>query len=459
MIEFNKRTNTLEQTQYKYLLQDVSGPNLYRDIFNYDEIPKCTFNHRKVPMFPAEKIWITDTTFRDGQQSREPYTVDQVLHLFDLLHRLSGPKGVIKQCEFFLYSDRDKEAVYKCQERGYQFPEVTSWIRATKNDFQLAKDMGLKESGILVSCSDYHIFKKLNMTRKQALEHYMGIIKSAIEVGIKPRCHFEDITRADFYGFVVPFALELKKLMEDSNVPIKIRACDTLGYGVAYPGAALPRSVPGIIYGFRHHAGFPSELIEWHGHNDFYKAVSNSAAAWLYGASSVNCSLLGIGERTGNTPLEAMVIEYAQLRGTTDGMDTTVITEIAEYYEKELGYQIPPRTPFVGRHFNVTQAGIHADGLLKNEEIYNIFDTTKLLNRPVGVAINQTSGLAGIAHWINSYFGLEGSKRIDKKDERVVKIKEWIDEQYKTGRVTAIGDTELEGLIRENAPEIFDLVL
>ena len=81
------------------------------------------------------------------------------------------------------------------------------------------------------------------------------------------------------------------------------------------------------------HAGVPSELIEFHGHNDFYKAVSNATTAWLYGACGVNCSLFGIGERTGNTPLEAMVFEYAQLRGSLDGMDTTVITELAEYYE------------------------------------------------------------------------------------------------------------------------------
>ena len=348
--------------------------------------------------------------------------------------------------------------MYKCLERGYKYPEVTSWIRATKSDFQLAKDMGVRESGILVSCSDYHIFKKLNMTRKQALDHYLSIIKSAIEVGIKPRCHFEDITRADFYGFVVPFALELRRLSEDSGVPIKIRACDTMGYGVPYPGVALPRSVPGIIYGLRHYAGFPSELIEWHGHNDFYKAVANSTCAWLYGASAVNCSLLGIGERTGNTPLEAMVIEYAQIRGTTDGMDTTVITEIAEYYEKVLGYEIPARTPFVGRSFNVTQAGIHADGLLKDEEIYNIFNTEKLLNRPVGVAINQTSGTAGIAHWINSFFKLTGDKRIDKRDEKVIRIKEWVDEQYKNGRVTSISDRELERVVRKLAPELYDMV-
>lgn len=409
-------------------------------------------------MFPADELWITDTTFRDGQQSREPYTVEQIVELYKMLHRLGGPRGLIRQCEFFLYSDRDKEAVYKCQELGYEYPEVTSWIRATKSDFQLAKDMGVRESGILVSCSDYHIFKKLNMTRKQALDHYLSIIKSAIEVGIKPRCHFEDITRADFYGFVVPFALELRRLSEDSGVPIKIRACDTMGYGVPYPGVALPRSVPGIIYGLRHYAGFPSELIEWHGHNDFYKAVANSTCAWLYGASAVNCSLLGIGERTGNTPLEAMVIEYAQIRGTTDGMDTTVITEIAEYYEKVLGYEIPARTPFVGRSFNVTQAGIHADGLLKDEEIYNIFNTEKLLNRPVGVAINQTSGTAGIAHWINSFFKLTGDKRIDKRDEKVIRIKEWVDEQYKNGRVTSISDRELERVVRKLAPELYDMV-
>ena len=83
-----------------------------------------------------------------------------------------------------------------------------------------------------------------------------------------------------------------------------------------------------------------------------YSSISfnNSTTAWLYGASGVNCSLFGIGERTGNTPLEAMVFEYAQLKGTLDGMDTTVITELAEYFEKELGYVQPSRTPFVGKN-------------------------------------------------------------------------------------------------------------
>lgn len=444
MFEFNKRTNLLESTAQTFPLQDVRDPNLYRDFFNYEEIPKVVFNFRVVPLNMPDEIWITDTTFRDGQQSRQPYTVEQIAHLYRLLAQLGGPKGLIRSSEFFVYTRKDQEAVAKCMDMGLPFPQITSWIRASKKDFQLVKDIGVEETGILVSCSDYHIFQKMHMTRHQAMDHYMAVVRECIETGIRPRCHFEDITRADFYGFVLPFASHLMDLMQDTGVPIKIRACDTLGYGITYPGAVLPRSVNGIMYGLNKHAGVPHELLEWHGHNDFYRAVNNATYAWLYGASGVNCSLLGIGERTGNTPLEAMVMEYAQLKGTLDGMDTRVITEIAHYYEHDLGYHIPPMTPFIGKNFNVTRAGIHADGLLKNEEIYNIFDTDKLLDRPVQIAISNTSGTSGIAHWINSYFGLSGSAAMDKKHPVVEEVYNWVNEQYNEGRVTMITDEELE---------------
>ena len=447
MIVNNKRTNLLEEKIYNYGLQDVDNPQLYRNIFDYENVPKIIFNNRHVPMDMPENIWITDTTFRDGQQSTSPFTVEQIVELFKLMSRLGGKKGIIRQSEFFLYSEKDRKAARACMDLGLEFPEVTSWIRANKNDFNLVKEMGIKETGILVSCSDYHIFKKMNLTRAQAMDKYLGAVKDALSAGVKPRCHFEDITRADFYGFVVPFATELMELMKESGIPIKIRACDTMGFGVNFVGAALPRSVPGIIYGLRHYAEVPSELLEWHGHNDFNKVVSNASTAWLYGCSVVNCSLLGIGERTGNCPLEAMAIEYASLKGTQDGMDYTAITDIANYFEREIGYVIPPRTPFVGKNFNVTRAGIHADGLLKNEEIYNIFDTEKFLNRPVLCAISNTSGLAGIAHWINTYYKLRGENQLDKTCELVHEVKKWVDDEYASGRVTVLTDEEIVACI------------
>lgn len=456
-VSMNYSNNLLEIEEHMYILDDVEKPNVFRNMFPYSEIPKIPFNDRIVPHNMPKDIWITDTTFRDGQQSRAPYTTDQIVTIYDFLHRLGGPNGMVRASEFFLYSKKDREAVYKCMERGYKFPEITSWIRASKDDFKLVKEIGMKETGILVSCSDYHIFMKMKMTRREAMEHYLSVVRDCLDEGISVRCHLEDITRADIYGYVVPFCLELMKLMEEYKIPIKVRACDTMGYGVNYPGAVIPRSVQGIIYALHKHAGVPHELIEWHGHNDFYKAVSNSTTAWIYGCSGINTSLFGIGERTGNTPLEAMVFEYAQLKGHLNGMDTTVITEIAEYYEREIGYKIPPRTPFVGKNFNVTRAGIHADGLLKNEEIYNIFDTEKFLNRPVLCAVSNTSGLAGIAHWINSYFKLSGNDIVDKNSELVKRVKIWVDKQYDEGRVTVLTDDELIQVIKDVKNEISDL--
>lgn len=452
-VYMNSHNNLLQLEEHMYPLVDVDTPNVFRNLFPYDQVPKIAFNDRIVPHNMPDNIWITDTTFRDGQQSRAPYTTEQIVTMYDYLHKLGGPNGIVRQSEFFLYSKKDRDAVYKCLERGYQFPEVTSWIRASKKDFELVKDIGLRETGILVSCSDYHIFYKMKMTRREVMNHYLSVVRECLETGVAPRCHLEDITRSDIYGFVIPFCNELMKLGEEYNIPVKIRACDTMGYGVNFAGAVIPRSVQGIIYGLKTHAGVPSEMLEWHGHNDFYKAVSNSTTAWLYGASGVNCSLFGVGERTGNTPLEAMVFEYAQLKGTLDGMDTTVITELAEYYEKEIGYRVPSRTPFVGRNFNVTRAGIHADGLLKNEEIYNIFDTDKFLNRPVLVAVSNTSGLAGIAHWINTYFKLPDERKVDKSSPVVGKVKEWVDQEYETGRVTVITDEELLVIIKEACEE------
>ena len=455
MLEISEKSNLLEQKSYKYSLQDVAEPNLWRDVYPYTEVPRIAFNHRRVPLGMPKDIWITDTSFRDGQQSVEPYTVKQIVDLYKLMSKLGGPYGIIRQTEFFVYSEKDKEALSQCQDLGLKFPQITTWIRASKEDFKLVRDLGVKETGILVSCSDYHIFKKMKMSRSECMNYYLATVAEAFEAGVMPRCHLEDITRADFYGFVVPFVNELMKMSEDAGIPVKIRACDTMGYGVPYTEVALPRSVPGIIYGLQHYSDVPSEMLEWHGHNDFYKAVANASTAWMYGASAVNCSLLGIGERTGNIPLEAMVFEYASLRGSLDGMDPTVITEIADYFHYEMGYDIPVMTPFVGRNFNVTRAGIHADGLLKDQEIYNIFDTEKLLGKKPSVLIGKASGLAGIAYWINENYRLAPSEQVSKKSPLVIALKEWIDKEYADGRQTTLSNAELEEKIEALSGGVF----
>lgn len=431
-------------------------PELYRDVFPYTHVSRIEFDDTFLVPRPADPMFITDTTFRDGQQARPPYTVKQIARIYDLLHKLGGKSGLIQASEFFMYSPKDRKAIEVCRSRGYRFPRVTGWIRANMDDLKIAHDMEFDEVGLLTSMSDYHIFLKLGKTREQAMNDYLKVVTKALEWGIVPRCHFEDVTRADIYGFCLPFARKLMELSHEASMPIKIRLCDTMGYGVPFPGAALPRSVQRIVRAFTDEAGVPGAWLEWHGHNDFHKVLVNGVTAWLYGCGGVNGTLMGFGERTGNAPLEALVIDYISLTGNDEAADPTVITEIAQYFEKELDYRIPDNYPFAGKDFNATSAGIHVDGLAKNEEIYNIFDTKHLLGRPVPIIITDKTGRAGVAYWINVNLKLPEGKQICKKHPAVGKIYEAIVAIYDTGRTTHLSHDEMAALVQRYMPELFE---
>lgn len=450
----------------KYELQNPAEPNLMEEIFDYDMVPKITFDGPIIEVIDGEEvrfdpedirkrdIVITDTTFRDGQQARRPYSVEQCVNLFKLLSRISGPNGVIRQSEFFLYSAKDREVVEKCRDLGLEFPEITGWIRAVKGDFKLVAKIGLKETGMLTSSSDYHIYNKLKMDREKAFRKYIEVVEAAIEAEVRPRCHLEDVTRADFAGFVMPFVQKLAEIAEQAPEELKpkVRLCDTMGFGITYPGAALPRSVPKLVYKMINEGGIPPERLEWHGHNDFHKAHINASTGWLYGCNAANATLMGFGERTGNPPLEGAVIEYIGLKGDLCGIDTMAITEIAEYLRTECHMNIPKNYPIVGQKFNATSAGIHAGGLSSDERIYNIFNTGKLLGRPPAITINDKSGIDGVAMWVNNFLGLTGDDRIGKI--KMAKIGRWVVDQYdKQGRITSISDEEMAEQVKIHFPE------
>jgi isopropylmalate/homocitrate/citramalate synthase len=452
-----------------YPLIDAIEPNLLEETFDYRLPPLIRFDGPVVEYIdghPVEfdpqslktrDIVITDTTFRDGQQARPPYSVEQMVHIYDLLSKLGGPNGVVRQTEFFLYTKNDRETLDRCRALGHRYPECTGWIRAVPGDFRLVRQAGLKESGMLTSASDYHIFHKLKFkSRRACIDAYCQVVDAAFEAGVRPRCHMEDITRADVEGFILPFAERLMRMSEQvpEDKTAKIRLCDTMGFGLSFPGVALPRSIPKLVYKLNREVGVPGDRLEWHGHNDFHKVHVNGAAAWLYGCDAVNTTLFGYGERTGNPPLEGAIMEYIALKGDLCGVQTEVITELAEYM-RSIGFPIPENYPFVGKYFNTTRAGIHAGGLRSDERIYNIFDTTALLGRPPRVALTDKSGSDGVALWVNEFFGLEGPERLSVI--KVHKVARWVHDQYEEhGRMTAISDQELEQKVRELMPEYWE---
>jgi len=464
MLEIMKANN-----KKPFALVDRTDPNLLEETFDYGLPPLVRFDgpivesiDGKLVTFDPQtlktrELVITDTTFRDGQQARPPYTIEQMVHIYDLLSKLSGPNGVIRQTEFFLYTKNDRETLDRCRSLGHRYPECTGWIRAnTMDDFRLVQEMRLAETGMLTSCSDYHIFNKLKFkSRQECMDRYCQVVDAAFEAGIRPRCHLEDITRADVEGFVLPFVDRLMRMSEQvpAHLSAKIRLCDTMGFGLSYPGVELPRSIPKLIYKLNQEVGVPSDRLEWHGHNAFHKVHINGVTAWLYGCDALNSTLFGFGERTGNPPLEAAVLEYIAIRGDMCDVRTETITELADYM-RSIGMPIPDNYPFVGRGFNTTSAGIHAGGLRQDERIYNIFDTTALLGRPPRVAITDKTGADGVTLWVNEFFGLKGAQRISKI--KLHKLARWVMEQYEVhGRLTSISDQELEVKTRELLPEFW----
>ena len=250
-------------------------------------------------------IYLTDTTLLDGQQGFGYFTVEESLQLYEVLVELNNGGRVIASTEVFLYTDKDRVVARRLLELGYDYPRVVGWIRASRSDLSLVSEARLEETVVLTSISDYHIYYKLGLSRGEALERYLGVIGEAYGRGLTVKCALEDVTRAD-PSFVTLFLERYLELAEREGFEAKVRLSDTLGLGVPFGEASLPRSIPRLVALVRS-LGFKPENIGFHGHNDMGLVVASHLSAWMSGAFESNCTLLGVGERAGNCPLEVML--------------------------------------------------------------------------------------------------------------------------------------------------------
>ncbi|HEU4760189.1 MAG TPA: hypothetical protein VFT91_09450, partial [Dehalococcoidia bacterium] len=313
----------------------------------------------------TEPRLLTDTTLRDGaQDSRFALFPNEArLRYVDLLHELDSGTGRVYAVETFIYQRRDLWVLDKLLEREYEYPRITTWIRATPRDVKELHDASqgrVKETGMLASSSDHHIFDKLGYrSKEEAIDKYLKPILTACEYGITPRVHLEDATRADVAGWLIPF---MQTVLEQTERRAKFRVCDTIGWGLPDPYAAAPQGVPKLISTLARETG--AEL-EFHGHNDFGLATANSLAAWRYGCLKVNVTFAGLGERTGNTSLEQVLAGYIRTYGDP-GFKLPVLAEMASLLEEHLT-PVPHTAPIIGQVFT-TQAGIHQAGVARQEE-------------------------------------------------------------------------------------------
>jgi len=428
-------------------ITDPQGPEYFLDSFPRDAFPRYLWTQRPVTL-PAE-AWTTETTHRDGQQGGLPLTTEQSLRIYDLMCRFSGTSGAIRQAEFFVYRPSDRAALHGALERyrGGAPVEPTTWIRATAKDVELIKTLGMRETGMLASASDYHVFHKFRPGgRVQAAETYLDAVKITLDAGVRPRLHLEDATRAsmDYMLAFIETTLETAEPYGAALRP-KFRVCDTMGLGLPYDDVALPRSVPLIFRAVRK-AGLRSEDLEFHPHNDTGLVVANCLAAIREGCGAINGTCLGKGERTGNAPLEQVLLHLIGMGYFPEVRpDFTALNDLAALYA-EMGEALPPKYPLYGRDAHRTRAGIHADGLNKFWWMYAPFNVPTLIGRPLEVSLTKDSGLAGLIFLIKQHMAIEPAK----DDAGLVQIYDWMLHEFDGGRQTAIEWEELEPVVKQH---------
>src|SRR5258708_8393812 len=179
------------------VIPEPQSPEYFLDSFPRDAFPQYIWTER--PASLPDSAWTTETTHRDGQQGGLPLTVEQSLKIYDILCRFTLNSGAIRQAEFFAYRPSDRAALEGALDRyqGGSAIEPTTWIRAAAKDVELIRSLGVRETGMLASASDYHTFHKFKPGgRNQAAQTYLEAVHNTLDAGIRPRLHLEDATRA-----------------------------------------------------------------------------------------------------------------------------------------------------------------------------------------------------------------------------------------------------------------------
>jgi 2-phosphinomethylmalic acid synthase len=426
------------------MFAESAAPDYFLDSFPREGFPCYAWTERPSEL-PAA-AWTTETTHRDGQQGGLPLTTADSLRIYDMLCDFTGDSGAIRQAEFFVYRASDRQSLEGALERWRSGApiEPTTWIRALRKDVELIRALGVHETGMLASASDYHMFHKFKPGgRNQAAETYLDAVRMTVEAGIRPRLHLEDATRASV-DFMVAFVEAVQAICAPYGLRPKFRICDTMGLGLPYDDVALPRSVPHLVRALRA-AGMAAEELEFHPHNDTGLVVANCLAAVRAGCAVINGTALGKGERTGNAPLEMVLLHLVGMGYFADAApDFTTLNALAAHYEA-MGEPVPPKYPLYGRDAHRTRAGVHADGLNKFWWMYAPFDVPRLLGRPLEVSLTKDSGAAGLIFMIKQHMGID----VAKDDPALADVYEWMMAEFDGGRQTAIEWEELEARVRE----------
>lgn len=332
------------------------------------------------PSWP-EAIWnqrtvLNDTTLRDGEQA--PGVAFTTAEKVAIAHALARAGITEIEAGTPAMGTDEIAAIRAIVEEGLPLTPI-AWCRMREADVDAAIEAKVSMVNVSIPASDVQIAAKLGGNRDQALQQVKRVVGYARERGLDVAVGGEDSSRAD-----VDFLISLIAAAKAAGAR-RFRIADTLS-------VLDPESAYALIARLR--ATTDIEL-EFHGHDDLGLATANTLAAIRGGASHASVTVIGLGERAGNAPLEEVAVALRQLYGRDAGIVLPELVEVAALVATAAARAIPLNKAIVGEHVFTHESGIHVDGLLKDERTYQSLDP-HLLGRSNRIVIGKHSGLSAI---------------------------------------------------------------
>ncbi|HLB12616.1 MAG TPA: homocitrate synthase, partial [Dehalococcoidia bacterium] len=301
-----------------------------------------------------QKILLDDTTLRDGEQTAGVvFTNEEKIEIARMLSEIG-----VHQIEAGIPAmGGDEKEVIKAIVDLELPASILAWNRAVIHDLHHSIDCGVQAVAISISASDIHIQTKLQADRDWVLDSIKRSVDYAKKHNLYVSVNAEDASRAE-PDFLIQFAQTAKDHGAD-----RLRYCDTLG--ILDPFETYDR-VKALI-------DEANIQVEMHTHNDFGMATANALAGLRAGATYVNVTVNGLGERAGNAALEEVVMALKYINGVDVGVQTNRLRGVAEYVAAASGRTVPIWKAIVGVNVFAHESGIHADGVIKNPKNYEVF--------------------------------------------------------------------------------------
>lgn len=356
------------------------------------------FSQKAGTEIDPKNIKIDDTTLRDGEQTAGVvFANDEKIHIAKMLDKVG-----VHQIEAGIpaMGGDEKEAIKKIASLDLNC-SVMGWNRAVKSDIDASVECGVDAVAVSISSSDIHIEHKLIKSREWVLESIKTSVDYAKGFNLYVSVNAEDASRSD-----MEFLLQFARTARDAGAD-RLRYCDTLGILDPFETFMRVKNIIDII-------GID---IEMHTHNDFGMAIANAIAGIKAGATYVNTTINGLGERAGNAAFEELVMALKYIEGVDMGFNTTLFRALSEYVARASSRILPTWKPIVGGNLFVYESESKASGVLVNPETYELFKEKDVgLERKV--ILGKYSGVSTIIYKLNTL----GFKISRKEAEELAEI-------------------------------------